>query len=125
MHSEQLGSIYGGMCVKTVVMFAKSISILLVWVMMVVLCVLFSLFMPLGETLNWLPKIKGKKRCCLDYISAVYMYAYIWYRGSVHMCIQESLSLSADSEITGDCKVIWSFFHPDKPPAKPGFSPSV
>lgn len=53
------------------------------------------------------------------------MYAYIWYRGSVHMCIQESLSLSADSEITGDCKVIWSFFHPDKPPAKPGFSPSV
>lgn len=61
VHSEQLGSIYEGICVKTVVMFAKPISILLVWEKMVVLCVLFSLFMSLGETLYWFSKIKGEK----------------------------------------------------------------
>lgn len=90
MRSEQLGSIYRGIGVKTVVMFAKSISILLFRVKMVALYVPFSLFMPLGETLYWLSKTKGEKGAIRLYVSCVYVCIYMVWGESARVCIGET-----------------------------------
>lgn len=81
LHSEQLlGLIYRGICVKTTVMFAKSVSILIVWGETVVLYVPFSLFPPLEETLYWLSKTKGKK-------GSVWVTSQLCIRMRTYVCV--------------------------------------
>lgn len=87
MQSEQLlGSVYRGICVRTTVMFAKSVSNLVVWDGSFV-CVIF-LVPPFKKTSYWLSKTKQKeKMSCLGYLSAMHICAYIHVGICAHICI--------------------------------------